>query len=499
MATELGLHQVKAALKKGKEPHLMTGDQYKESLRDGRRIIDANGEAVEDATTHPQLARAVDNVAGLFDLQFNPAHRDALTYVDPDDGGRYAIGWQVPTCKEHLRQKLAAIRILTLKTMGVFGRPPDYGSMMALGFLAVNDKIEKENPEFAQNVRDFVKLSSAHNLMSTDLIPDIQADRRIPAAEKPGRLRVVEERDDGVVLYGAKPCGSIGSISHFCTLSTALSPGLDEAACLWAVLPVNLEGLSFLLREPVTDPNSKWEDHPLDSRGEEIDNLLIFDNVFLPREYLVSFKNKELLGLYHESGVVGFWHILARLAVRAELFAGAAQTIVDILGISKIQSVRESVSEIIKYAAILKAGIVAAVEDAEVWNGMTVPNLEYVTPVRLYSIEEYPRIMHLLRDLCGQGMVSRWPAAIWDHPEFGPKLEEFAPGVGVTGREKNRVFNFIWDLACSSHANRVAMFENTNATPRAFVSEELYQHYDRDEACRVIRDYLKINPDRVII
>ena len=179
-------------------------------------------------------------------MQFEPDTRDAFTYLDPADGERYAIGWQIPTEKEHLRRKLEALRLSTLKTFGIFGRPPDYGSMMALGFLAVNDKIERENPEFAQNVRDFIKLSRAHNLMSTDLIPDVQADRRIPASEKPGRLRAVEERPDGIVLYGAKPCGSIGSISHFFTLSTALSPGLDEAACLWGVLPANIEGLTYL-------------------------------------------------------------------------------------------------------------------------------------------------------------------------------------------------------------------------------------------------------------
>ena len=498
MATEVGLHQVKEVLKTGAEPHLMTGEQYKESLRDGRRIVDANGQLIEDVTVHPQLARAVDNIAGLFDLQFDPQVRDRLTYVEPGDGGRYAVGWQVPTEKEHLRRKHEALRIMTLKTLGIFGRPPDYGSMMALGFLAIADKIERENPEYAQNARDFVALSSAHNLMSTDLIPDVQADRRIPAAEKPGRLRAVEERPDGIVLYGAKPCGSIGAISHFFTLSTALSPGLDEPACIWAAVPANIEGLTLLLREPLTDPDCEWEDHPLDSQGEEIDNLLIFDNVFLPREYLVSFKNRELLGLYHESCAIAFWHILARLAVRAEIFIGAAQTIVDILGTGNIPTVRESVSEIIKYAAILKAGIVASIEEAEVWNGVTVPNLDYVTPVRLYSIEQYPRIMHLLSDLCGQGMVSRWPKAAWEHPEIGKKLEEFMPGTGVTAREKNRVFNFIWDLACSSHASRVAMFENTNATPRAFVSAELYQHYDRDAACKFVRDYLRINPERVV-
>lgn len=499
MATDIGLHKVKEVLKAGSEPHLMSGAQFKASLRDGRRVLDSRGQFIDDVTRHPQLARAVDTVGSVFDMQLSPQHRDVVTYKEPADGQRYAIGWKVPTEKEHLRQKLEALRAITFKTLGVFGRPPDYGSAMAMGFLAVLDKIKRENAEFAQNAQNIVKMCATHNLTSTDLIPDVQSDRRIPPNQKPGRLRAVEERADGIVVYGAKPCGSVGAISHFFTLSTALSPGLDEAACIWCVVPANSKGLTIVLREPVTDPDSDPEDHPIDSRGEEIDNLLIFDNVFIPREYLVSFKNKELLGLYHESGVVGFWQILARLAVRAEIFVGAAQTIVDVLGTARVQSVRESVSEIIKYAAILKAGVVAAVEHANVWNGVTVPNLEYVTPIRLYSIEQYPRIMHLLRDLCGQGLVSRWPRAVWEHTEIGKKLEEFMPGTGVTAREKNRLLNFVWDLACTSHAARVAMFENTNATPRAFVSEELYQHYDRDGVCRFVREFLHINPDRVIV
>ena len=185
--------------------------------------------------------------------------------------------------------------------------------------------------------------------------------------------------------------------------------------------------------------------------------------------------------------------------MRAEIFVGAAQTIVDILGTGNIPTVRESVSEIIKYAAILKAGIVASIEEAEVWNGVTVPNLDYVTPVRLHSIEQYPRIMHLLRDLCGQGLVSRWPKAAWDHPEIGKRLEEFMPGTGVTAREKNRVFNFIWDLACSGHASRGRdVREHQCHAPRVRLGRALSALRPATLPCTFVREYLRINPERVV-
>ena len=97
MTTDWGLAKLREVLASGDEPHLMTGAQYKESLRDGRRIFDSNGELIEDVPTHPHLERSVDTVAEIFDLQFAPDSRDVTTYVDEADGQRYATGWQVPT------------------------------------------------------------------------------------------------------------------------------------------------------------------------------------------------------------------------------------------------------------------------------------------------------------------------------------------------------------------------------------------------------------------
>ena len=326
------------------------------------------------------------------------------------------------------------------------------------------------------------------HLPGADLIADAQSDRRIPPNEKPGRLRIIEDRDDGIVVYGSKVAGSIGNIAHFFTLSTTLGKGLGEDAAIWAGVPVDSENLTLLMREPLAWNDANPEDHPLDVRGEEVDNYIMFDKVFIPREYLFSARNINLLGLYFESCAHALWHILARLAVRAQIFAGCAQAIVDILGTEGNQGVRNSVTEVILYAAATRSFVLASIEEAVDWNGVITPHPATVTAGRLYSIENYPRIQYLLKDLCGQGIVSRFPSAVWDHPEFAEKLEEFLPGTGVTAREKNRFFNFVYDLTCGSHANRVGQFENVNATPRYFISELVYQHYDRADWAKFVRE-----------
>lgn len=471
--------------------HLLTGDQYKASLRDGRRIITSQGEEIEDVSNHPDL-RAVETLAGIQDAQFDEASRDTLTYIG-EDGGRRAIGWQVPRTREDLLAKRSATRFITQRTMGMYGRPNDYGAMMALGFLSTIDRIEAENVEFAQSIRDFVDMSANYNLLSTDLIADPQSDKNVPRNERPSQLRIVEDRADGIVVSGAKVAGSIGSLAHFFTLSTTLGAGVGPEAAIWAAIPVNSPGLSLILREPTARMNTPRNDHPLDHAGEELDQTIIFDNVFIPREYVFSKYNLGLLDLYYESCAYSLWSVMTRLAFRAEMFAGVAQVITEILGTDKIPGVQAAVADVTLYAQTLKAYSLATIYESVEWCGLQVPNPELTTAGRLYSIENYPRILHILRDLCGQALIARWPEKVWDHPEFGPRMEAFFPGTGVTAREKNTFFNFVWDLTSGAHAGRVALFENVNATPPAFVRHLVYSKTDRSAAARRVRDYVGIS------
>jgi 4-hydroxyphenylacetate 3-monooxygenase len=81
---------------------------------------------------------------------------------------------------------------------------------------------------------------------------------------------------------------------------------------------------------------------------------------------------------------------------------------------------------------------------------------------------------------------------VWEHDEFGPRLEEILPGAGITARDKNRFFNFVHDLVASANAARIGLFENVNATPPAFVAELVYNHVDRAKAARFVREFAGI-------
>jgi 4-hydroxyphenylacetate 3-monooxygenase len=486
--SELGLRLPEGL---GKSSYLMTGDEYRSSLRDGRRIIDAGGLEVPDVTTHPNLRGGIDHNAAAYDAQWTD--EGAKTTVHQRDDGRAASSaWLLPRTVDDLRHKRAFIRWNTYRTLGMFGRPFDYGYGTAAGLLAVSDRIAAHSPEWSDNVARFVDTGARTNLMTFGLGADVQSDRSIPLAQKPGRLRCVEERPDGLVLYGAKPCGSAAAQAHVGILNTLVSPGVNPDSMVYCAVPSNSEGLTLVLRPPVAKQGNT-EDSPVDARiGEESDALLIFNRVFIPRDLVFNYKNPELLESYYEVQGLTLWHVLVRLAYRAQIFAATAQMMVTYLGTDKIPQVRDAVSDITAYAEGLMAYVVASEEQAVEIGGLLIPNERYVTPGRLYSVVELPRIMQLLRELSGQGMITRMTTEQWSRADLGPLLDEFLPGTGVTAREKNYFFNFLWDMTCSENAMRVALFENVNSLPPAGMRARIFQSQERDSWMRDVMNEFRL-------
>jgi aromatic ring hydroxylase len=401
----------------------------------------------------------------------------------------------VPTTKEHLWQHERMMRFSTYHTFGVFGRPPDYGPVKAVSFIAWNHLIGAQEPEGIHKIRHFLKVGRANNLTSADVIVDVQANRKLEAAAFTGRLRVVEERRDGLVVSGAKAGNSVLAQGNIGTISMPPpSKDLPDECMIWAAVPANAPGLRLLLREPVMRGDETAADHPLDVLGEEADGILVFDRVFIPWDYVFSYKNRVTGQIYTTIGRFPFWKIATRLSFRAEIFAGLAQMIVDALGTDHIQPVRALVAEVCQYASILRGMMTAAVETAQpTESGVMLPNHEYVTAGRLYAIESYPRIMQTLRELSGQGLMSRVPQKTWERRDVSALLDEYLPGYRFSALEKNRLFNLAWDMCCAPHAMRVALFENINATPPAALKEEIYRAFDRSNGTAAIKKRLGLD------
>jgi aromatic ring hydroxylase len=473
---------------------LRTGAQFKASLDDGRKVW-VDGVLLDKVTDCPGLNAGIDLLAEMFDDQFKPEFEQAATMIDADSGARVSRAWQLPRTIEDLAARRAMIDYTTAKTAGAFGRPPDLAPTIVVGLMAYLPTFKKSrsafdnvNIDFAENIARYHAYGRDHNIIASESLSGPQSDRSAPAAAAHGNVKIIAWEKGGVRVSGAKSVGSISAQANDIFFTNLSYPNHPPEACVWGCLPAGTEGIKMISREILSSPGTDPFDHPLNHKGEEADQLVVFDNVFLPDDRVFSLGDVSTLKYYGKVCTWAHWHILARLATKAQIFVGAAQLAVDMLGTGHIPGVRALVADIMEYAMALKAFVLSAEQLARPTEAeVMAPDVNMLTAGRKYSIDHYPRIVHTLQELCGQGLVMRFGKAAFDNPEIGHYLKDLLPGHNVSAAEKNQLMNFIWDLTSSSAAGRVELFENVNATPSPFLRERLYGEFERGEAVALAR------------
>ena len=127
----------------------MTGEEYIESLRDGREVF-IYGDKVADVTTHPAFRNTVRMTARLYDSLHDPARRDVVTApTDTGNGGFTHPFFRTPRSAADLYKDRDAIAEWARISYGWLGRSPDYKAAF-LGTLGANSDFYAP---FADNAR----------------------------------------------------------------------------------------------------------------------------------------------------------------------------------------------------------------------------------------------------------------------------------------------------------------------------------------------------------
>jgi 4-hydroxyphenylacetate 3-monooxygenase len=463
---------------------LRTGEEFKQALRDDRTVY-IGGRRVEDVTAEPTLGPGIDLMASMFDAQFEPETADITTFFDDETGLVVNRAWQAPKTREEMVARRKLTEYTSFRTVGTFGRPPDLGPTIAMGLLEARVGWINDRPEFDENIANYIRYAREHSLVAAEVLADPQTDRSMGSAKHPGLLRVVETTSDGVFVTGSKSVGSLAAQADEIIFTNVRRPDYPPEALIQAAIPVGTDGLTLICREGVATPGADPFDHPIGVLGEEADQLLVFERVFIPNHRIFNLgdpgqENRFLKVIW------AHWQILTRLWVKSQIFLGAGRLVVDALGTSHIPAVRAKIAELIQYEQTLRAFLFAA-EDAAVpaASGTMLPDVNLTTSGRLHAIQNYPQVIHTLQELCGQGLVMRFPKAAFDHPEIGPKLDELLPGYGISAADKNRLMNFVWDLTSSAQAGRTELFENVNATPVPLLQQRLYEEFNTSRVERM--------------
>src|SRR4249920_4020176 len=221
------------------------GEEYLESLRDGRRVW-LQGELV-DVTAHPSLAGCARSVAGVFDLQHDPAHEELLTMHSPATGERVSLAYLLPQSVEDLIRQRKMYEFLVRRAGGVAARLPQHLATVILGLLDSRDIFGQENPDFAKNVTRYFEYCRENDLSIATIFNDPFHHRSHPQS-KQDYLRVVERRADGIVVRGAKGVGTQAPYANDILCLTQPRPDLQPEEVVYFAVPVNSPGLQLICR-----------------------------------------------------------------------------------------------------------------------------------------------------------------------------------------------------------------------------------------------------------
>ena len=82
-----------------------TGEAYIKGLQEHPREVWIDGERVQDVTTHPALRNGVRSVAALYEMQHDPALREAMTYMSPTTGHPVGLSFLMPQSVADLERR----------------------------------------------------------------------------------------------------------------------------------------------------------------------------------------------------------------------------------------------------------------------------------------------------------------------------------------------------------------------------------------------------------
>jgi anthranilate 3-monooxygenase (FAD)/4-hydroxyphenylacetate 3-monooxygenase len=443
-----------------------SGKEFIAGLRTAKRNVWVNGERVEDVTTHPAFSASVEQIAKLYDAQVDPKFRDRLTYVVPETGQRAGMAFMPAKSVDDLTKRREAYRIWAEMTFGLMGRSPDFLNCTLLALWEAREVFGRAGQKFADNVEKYYEYVRDNDLFLSHALISPQNDRSKSSAELASlHLRVVKQTAEGIYMSGARMIATLGPISDELLMYNlpGLKPGDEDHAVVFAI-PSNTPGLKQICREPYTTAGTRTSfDHPLSTRFEENDALLIFDNVFVPWERVFCFRDVEMANaMYPDSALRNHTahQTNTRALVKLQFAVGVAMAVARSIKADQFLHVQQMLGECLGYVEIIKSGLVRSEVECETTALGTVRTaLAPLQSLRTFMPTAYPRVVEVIQTIAAGGFMMMPTAADFCATELTDDMQRYYQGAGMTSLDRVRLFKLAWDLAGEAFGQRLLQYE----------------------------------------
>ncbi len=374
------------------------------------------GKRIDNPVDDPILRPSLNSVRMTYDLAQMPEYEDLMTAVSPYTGRRVNRFTHIHQSAGDLVKKVKMQRLLGQKTASCFQRCVGMDAFNAV-FSTSYEVDRKYGTHYHENFKQFMIYCQDNDLTVDGAMTDPKGDRsKVPHAQADPDLflRVVERREDGIVVCGAKAhqTGMVNSHEVIIMPTQSMGPEDKDYAVSFAV-PTDTKGIFMIVGRQSCDTR-KLEGSELDVGNSEfggMEALVVFDHVFVPNDRIFLNGEHEFAGMmverfagYHRQSYGG-----CKVGV-GDVLIGAAAVIADYNGAGKASHIKDKLIEMTHLNETLYCcGIACSAEGHPTESGNYLIDLLLANACK-QNITRFPyEIVRLAEDIAGGLMVTAPP------------------------------------------------------------------------------------------
>ena len=440
---------------------MMTKKEYVESLRKLNLKVYYMGKLIENPVDHPMIRPSMNSVAKTYELAEDPQYQDIMTVYSPLVGKRINRFCHLHQSTEDLVNKVKMQRLMGQKTGACFQRCVGMDAFNAI--FSTTYEIDKAlGTEYHKRFTEYMKYVQENDLTVDGAMTDPKGDRGLSPSKQDDPdmyMHVVEVREDGIVVRGAKAhqTGAVNSHEHLIMPTVAMKEEDKDYAISFAV-PSDAPGVFMIYGRQSCDTRKLEEGADMDLGNSQYgghEALVVFDNVFVPKERVFMCREYQFAGMmverfagYHRQSYGG-----CKVGV-GDVLIGASALAAEYNGVPKASHIKDKLIEMMHLNETLYAcGIACSSEGQKMPAGNYQINL-LLANVCKQNVTRLPyEIDRLAEDIAGGLMVTMPSEQDFKDEKIGPFVKKYLQGAtGTSTENRMRVLRLIENLTLGTAA-----------------------------------------------
>jgi len=434
-----------------------TGQDYKDSLRNRNIKVYLKGQLLDskELIDHPFIRGHVNSAAMTYDLAHDPLYEDLMTATSHLTGKKINRFTHIHQGTEDLVKKVKMLRMISQKTGTCYQRCVGFDAVNA-AYTVTYEMDKKLGTNYHERLTAYLKNWQENDLMVVGAMTDPKGDRSLRPSQQADPdlfVRVVEKRDDGIVIRGAKMhmTGMVNS-HEMLIMPTSAYGEEDKDYAVCCAVPVDAPGIIHIFgRQTNDDRKMEGEIDQGNARFGTVGGecLTVLEDVFVPWDKVFMCGEYEYAGLlverfacYHRQNYGG-----CKGGV-SDIVTGATAVIAEMSGYGKAAHVKDKINEMIHLTETLYACSIACSAEGK----KTASGAYYVDPL-LANVGKHNvtrliyEIDRIAQDVGGGFMATMPSESDLKSPEIGKYVEKYLKGVAsIPTEDRMRVARLIENM-----------------------------------------------------